>query len=105
MSRGREGRQLLTYWLSGSPGLITLGPTTGRLKMEKQVSASLGLRDPDGFAHGRASLLAQARQDDHRLDSGSGHSALLLTHPGPQGEEVLCNQKNQIAGCPGGSVS
>lgn len=29
-------------------------------------------------------------------DSVSGHSALLLTHSGPQREEVLCNLKNQI---------
>lgn len=29
------------------------------------------------------------------MDAASGHSALLLTHPGPRREEVLCNQKKK----------
>lgn len=65
MNRGREGRQLPGYWSSLSLSLITLGPAIVGLKMEEQVSALLGLTDPDGCAHGWASVSARAQGNDH----------------------------------------
>lgn len=55
--------------------------------MEQQGSASLGLRDPDAKGWGRGS--AQPRGvgvggDDHKPDPSPRHSALLLTHSGPE---------------------